>query len=226
MQYTIEGGNLPIAILELTEGESVATEAGAMSWMSPNMQMETKAGGMKRLLGRAFSGESLFENVYTAVGGKGRLAMASKFPGSIRAFHVRPGSSIVLQKRSFLARETGVNLSVFFQKSIGSGFFGGEGFIMEELRGEGLCFGEFDGSVIEYDLAEGQEIIVSTGCLAAMTATCSLSIQAVPGIKNALFGGESLFNTRVAGPGHIWLQSMPLPEFAAAIAPLLPQSGN
>jgi uncharacterized protein (TIGR00266 family) len=226
MQYTIEGGNFPVAILELTEGESVAAEAGAMSWMSPNMQMETKAGGLTKLLGRAFSGENLFENVYTAVDGKGLLAMASRFPGSIRAFHIRPGSGIILQKRAFLARETGVSKSVFFQQSISSGLFGGEGFIMEKLDGEGLCFGEFDGSVIEYDLAQGQEIIVSTGCLAAMSATCSLTIQSIPGIKNALFGGESFFNTKVTGPGHIWLQSMPLPEFAAKIAPLLPQSGK
>jgi uncharacterized protein (TIGR00266 family) len=197
-----------------------------MSWMSPNMQMETSGGGVGKMLGRMFSGESLFQNRYTAMGGEGTIAFASSFPGSIRAFEIGPGQDIVAQKKAFLASTSGVELSVFFQKKVGSGFFGGEGFIMQRLSGQGLAFLEFDGYVKEYDLQPGQQMVIDTGYLAAMSSTCSVDVQTVPGLKNAIFGGEGIFNTVITGPGHVWLQTMPVPQLAGALIPYLPLNRN
>ena len=226
MNYTIEGEPLPAVICNLEDGETMITEKGAMSWMSPNMQMETTSnGGIGKMFGRAFSGESMFVNRYTARNGNGLIAFASSFPGSIRAFNIAPGQEIIAQKSAFLASTAGVELSVFFQKRVASGFFGGEGFIMQKLSGNGVVFLEFDGYIKEYERAPGQQIIIDTGYLAAMTPTCSVEIQTVPGVKNILFGGEGLFNTVVTGPGRIWLQSMPVTQLAGAIRPYIP-TGN
>lgn len=226
MNYSIEGEPLPVVICNLEAGETMITESGAMSWMSPNMKMETTSGGgIGKMLGRAFSGESLFLNRYTAQGGPGHIAFASSFPGSIRAFTVAPGQDIVAQKSAFLASTAGIELSTFFQKRIGSGFFGGEGFIMQKLSGNGVVFLEFDGYVKEYELGAGQQIIIDTGYLAAMSSTCSVDIQTVPGVKNMLFGGEGLFNTVITGPGTVYLQSMPVSQLAGTIRPFIP-TGN
>ena len=223
MNYTIEGEPLPAVICNLEDGETMITEKGAMSWMSPNMQMETTSnGGIGKMFGRAFSGESMFVNRYTARNGNGLIAFASSFPGSIRAFNIAPGQEIIAQKSAFLASTAGVELSVFFQKRVASGFFGGEGFIMQKLSGNGVVFLEFDGYIKEYELAPGQQIIIDTGYLAAMTPTCSVEIQTVPGVKNILFGGEGLFNTVVTGPGKIYLQSMPVNQMASTLVPFLP----
>lgn len=223
MEYTIEGGTLPVVICQLRGGEAMITERGSMSWMSPNMQMETTTGGgLGKALGRMFAGEALFQNRYTAQGGPGMIAFASSFPGSIRPFSIAPGREIILQKSGFLAAESSVELSVFFQKKLGSGFFGGEGFIMQRLSGHGLAFAEFDGHVVEYDLAPGQSIVVDTGYLAAMDATCSMDIQVVPGVKNMFFGGEGVFNTVVTGPGKVYLQTMPISAVAGVIRPFIP----
>ena len=198
------------------------TESGAMSWMSPNMKMETTSnGGVGKALGRMFSGEALFQNRYTAQGGSGMIAFASSFPGCIRAVQIEPGRELIVQKSGFLASEAGVELSVFFQKKIGSGLFGGEGFIMQKLSGQGMAFLEFDGHVVDYELNKEQSIVVDTGYLAAMDATCSMEIQSVPGVKNALFGGEGLFYTVVKGPGKVYLQSMPINHVAAVLRPFI-----
>ena len=203
------------------------TERGSMSWMSPNMAMETTTnGGLGKALGRMFAGDSIFQNRYTAQGGKGLIAFASSFPGEIRALDIGPGREIVVQKSGFLAAEQGVQLSVFFQKKMGAGFFGGEGFIMQKLSGQGTAFVEFDGHVVEYELAAGQSIIVDTGYLAAMDATCSMEIQTVPGAKNMFFGGEGIFNTVVCGPGRVYLQTMPIISVANAIRPYIPTSSK
>lgn len=223
MRYEIQGDTLPVVICYLDGGEKMITEKGAMSWMSPNMHMETSTnGGIGKAFGRMFSGESMFQNIYTAQGGPGMIAFASCFPGSILPYQISPGRELIVQKSGFLASEAGVNLSVFFQKRLGSGFFGGEGFIMQRLAGEGMVFLEFDGHVVEYDLQPGQQIIVDTGYLAAMEGTCSMDIQTVPGVKNMLFGGEGIFNTVITGPGHIWLQTMPISNVAGAISPFIP----
>ena len=225
MKYEIKGGELPVVICYLENGETMITERGSMSWMSPNMKMETTSnGGIGKALGRMFAGEALFQNRYTAEDGNGLIAFATSFPGEIRPWEIGPGSEVIVQKSGFLASESGVELSVFFQKKLGAGFFGGEGFIMQRLSGHGTAFLEFDGSVVEYNLQPGQQIVVDTGYLAAMDATCSMEIKSVPGLKNMVFGGEGIFNTVITGPGRVWLQTMPISNVAAAIARLLPPS--
>ena len=226
MKYSIEGAPLPVVICDLEAGETMITENGAMSWMTPNMKMETVGGGVGKMVGRMFSGEAVFQNRYTAEGGPGQIAYASSFPGSILAFEIAPGKEIIAQKSAFLAASDGVELSVAFQKKLGGGFFGGEGFIMQRVSGQGTAFLEIDGYVKEYELAPGQQIVIDTGYLAAMTGTCSIDIQTVPGVKNILFGGEGLFNTVVTGPGRVWLQSMPVAQLAGAIRPYIPTSNN
>lgn len=226
MKYEIKGETLPVVICHLETGETMITESGAMSWMSPNMNMDTTTnGGLGKAFGRMFSGESLFQNRYTAKGGPGLIAFASGFPGSIKAFEIGPGKEYIFQKKTFLAGESGIELSVYFQKKFASGFFGGEGFILQKVSGRGIAFAEFDGHVVEYDLQPGQKIIVDSGYLAAMESTCQMDIQTVPGVKNALFGGEGIFNTVITGPGHIWLQTMPIYSVAGAIRPYIP-TGN
>lgn len=224
MKYEILGEPLPVVVCHLEGGESMITERGSMVWMSPNMKMETGAGGIGKAFGRMFSGDSIFQNTYTAQGGPGMIAFGSSFPGSIRAIEVDPAHPVVVQKSGFLASEQGVELSIFFQKKLGAGVFGGEGFIMQKLSGSGVAFTEFDGHVMEYDLAPGQSMIVDTGYLAAMDATCSMDIQAVPGVKNMLFGGEGVFNTVVTGPGKIYLQTMPISAVAGILRPFFPAS--
>lgn len=226
MRYEIKGDTLPVVICYLESGERMVTEGGGMAWMSPNMLMETTSnGGIGKVFGRMFSGESLFQNFYTAMNGKGMIAFASSFPGSIRAFQIEPGNEIIAQKSAFLAGEAGVDYSIYFNKRLGSGFFGGEGFIMQRFSGRGTMFAEFDGHVVEYELQPGQKIIVDTGHLAAMSATCSMEIKSVPGVKNMLFGGEGVFNTEITGPGHVWLQSMPICNMAGVLRPYMP-TGN
>ena len=220
MKYTIVGNQLPVVICDVEAGESLVTESGSMSWMSPNMKMETTSrGGIGKVFGRMFSGESLFLNRYTATGGAGQIAFASSFPGSIKVFEITPDRPMIVQKRGFLASEQSVELSVFFQKRLAAGFFGGEGFIMQKLSGNGTAFVEIDGHCCEYQLAPGQSMIIDTGYLAAMDAPCTMDIVTVPGVKNALFGGEGLFNTVVTGPGRVYLQTMPISKLAGYIQP-------
>ena len=219
MRYTIEGGNLPVAICTLSDGEQMLTEKGAMSWMTPNMEMKTSMeGGLGKAFGRAFSGESMFMNTYTCRGGEGMIAFASSFPGRILAVTIAPGAEIVVQKTAFLAAEAGVQLSIHFSRKASAGFFGGEGFIMQRLSGQGMAFLELDGHVVEYDLAPGQSLMIDSGHLAAMTASVQLTVETVKGVKNVVFGGEGLFNTRLTGPGHIWLQTMPFSKLAGLLA--------
>lgn len=223
MRYEILGETLPVVICQLEGGEKMITEGGGMSWMSPNMLMETTTnGGLGKAFGRMFSGEKMFQNVYTAQGGNGMIAFASSFPGSIKAYEISPGQEMVFQKSAFLAGEAGVELSVFFNKKFSSGLFGGEGFIMQKISGHGTVFAEFDGHVVEYELQPGQQIVVDTGHLAAMTATCQMEIKSVPGVKNMLFGGEGLFNTVISGPGKVWLQTMPISNVAGILRPYMP----
>ena len=193
--YEILGGNLPVVVCELSAGESMITESGSMSWMSPNMKMETTTGGgVKKMLGRLVSGDSAFQNKFTAEGGDGTIAFASSFPGAIKALNISAGHSMIVQKSAFLASEAGVELSMHFQKKLGSGFFGGEGFIMQKL-------------------------LVSTGYLAAMEESCTMDVVPVKGAKNMLLGGEGIFNTVVRGPGKVILQTMPISKVAELLTP-------
>lgn len=223
MQYQIIGDTLPAVVCQLEAGEKMVTEGGGMSWMSPNMRMETTTnGGIGKAFGRMLSGENMFQNIYTAEGGNGMIAFASSFPGAIRAFDIEPGKEMIFQKSAFLAGEASVKLSVHFNKKLSSGLFGGEGFILQKVSGYGTMFAEFDGHVVEYELQAGQQIIVDTGHLAAMSSSCTMEIKTVPGVKNILFGGEGLFNTVITGPGHVWLQTMPICNVAASIRPYMP----
>lgn len=225
MQYQIVGEPLSAVICNVEAGETLITERGSMSWMTPNMQMETSSnGGFEKAIGRMFAGEALFQNRYTAQGGPGQITFASSFPGSIKVFNISPGNEMVVQKSGFLASEAGVELSVFFQKKLGAGFFGGEGFIMQKLSGNGIAFVEIDGHACEYELAAGQSMVVDTGYLAAMTASCSIEIVSVPGLKNKLLGGEGFFNTVVSGPGRIILQTMPISAVAGSLRAFFPSS--
>ena len=221
MQHKIIGDDFPAVICSLDQGEKMISESGAMAWMSPDVKMETVGGGVGKALGRMFSGDTMFQNHFTAEGGKGEIAFASSFPGKIIPIEIKPGMSFIVQKSSFLASEKTINLDIFFRKKIGTGLFGGEGFIMQKLSGEGVAFIEIDGSVMEYQLTAGQEIVVDTGYIAAMDATCSMDIRTVPGIKNKFLGGEGLFNTVVTGPGRVLLQTMPINAVAGAINPYI-----
>ena len=225
MNYQIKGEPMPVVICHLNRGETMTCESGAMSWMTPTMEMQTSGGGLGKMFGRMMSGENMFQNHYVAKGGDGMIAFAAKFPGVIKAVEITPSTPIICQKRAFLACSEGVSLSVHFQKKIGVGLFGGEGFVMQKLSGNGIAFLEIDGSTVEYNLEKGQQLVIDTGYLAMMDATVNLEIQQVKGIKNALFGGEGLFNTVVTGPGRVLLQTMPISGFAAMIAALIkPQS--
>lgn len=226
MKYEIRGGVFPVVICELENGEKMITEKGAMSWMSPNMKMETVGGGLGKMFSKAFSGESMFQNSYTAQGGPGMIAFGSCFPGKILPVEIRPGKELIVQKSAFLASEASVELSIHFNKKLGAGFFGGEGFIMQRLSGSGIVFLEIDGELVEYDLAPGQQMVIDTGNVAAFDSTVSIDIQQVPGIKNKLLGGEGLFNTTLTGPGKIWLQTMPISNVAESIRPFIPTSSK
>ncbi len=225
MQYELKGGNFPVVICQLENQEKMITEKGSMVWMSPNMEMETSGGGLGKMFSKAFSGESMFQNIYTA-NGPGMIAFGSSFPGKILPLEVGAGREYILQKTAFLASEAGVQLSIHFNKKMGAGFFGGEGFIMQKLSGHGVAFVEVDGEMVEYTLRAGEKMIVDTGNVLGFESGVSIDIQQVKGLKNKLLGGEGFFNTVLTGPGKIWLQTMPVSGVASAIQPFIATVGN
>lgn len=222
MKYQIHGEPMPVVVCELNAGEKMISESGSMSWMTPNMKMDTSSGGFGKALGRMFSGENFFQNIYTAQSDRGMIAFASSFPGAIRVVEITPDKPVIAQKSAFLAATGDVQLSVHFQKRFGVAMFGGEGFIMQKISGNGLAFLEIDGSAMEYELASGEQMIVDTGYLAMADETVGIDIQKVKGAKNVLFGGEGLFNTVVTGPGKIVLQTMPMSQFIGMVASNIP----
>lgn len=224
MQYKIIGDNLPAVVISLQPGETIQCESGSMSWMDNCIKMETKTGGLGKMFGRMVSGESLALNHYTAEQA-GDIAFASSFPGSIVAIQLN-GNSIMCQKGAFLAMYGDVEMSVGFQKRLGGGFFGGEGFIMQKFTGNGTVFLEVDGSAVEYDLAPGEVKIVDTGYVVMMDSSVTLDVQMVKGVANVLLGGEGLFNTTLTGPGHITLQTMPVSKTAAVLYAAMPHKNN
>ena len=223
MKYEIKGGNFPVVTCTLSSGEQMITEKGSMVWMSANIEMETQGGGLGKMFSKAFSGESMFQNIYTARGER-MITFGSSFPGQIIPLQVSPGREMILQKSAFLASETGVNLSIFFNKKLGAGLFGGEGFIMQKISGQGIAFVEIDGELVEYDLKPGEVLVVDTGNVAGFESTVSMDIRQVPGLKNKLLGGEGLFNTHLTGPGKVWLQTMPIVNVAMALKGFFPAS--
>ena len=221
MQYELKGGAFPVVVCRLNSGESMITEKGSMVWMTPNMEMTTTGGGgIGKMFSKALTGESMFQNIYTARG-EGMITFGSSFPGQILPLEVTPGKSFILQKSAFLASEAGVQLSMHVNQKLGAGFFGGEGFIMQKLTGNGIAFAEVDGELVEYTLAPGEQMVVDTGYVMGFELSVSMDIQQVKGLKNMVLGGEGLFNTVLTGPGKIWLQTMPTSGVAAAIQPFL-----
>jgi uncharacterized protein (TIGR00266 family) len=223
MKYEIKGDPFPVVVCNLDAGEEVKCQKGAMAWMTPNMDMKTQSGGLGKMFGKALTGEALFENIYTATNGEGMIAFTSGVPGKILAVKLEGGKTIVAQKKSFLASSTSIEMETSFQKKFGAGLLGGEGFIMQKFSGNGDLFLEIDGSMIEYELAAGQVMLVDTGSLAAMEGSVNMDIESVKGgLGNKLVGGEGFFNTKLTGPGKVWLQTMPVSQLAEAIRPFIP----
>ncbi len=230
MKYEIEGAPYPVATVYLENGESAVCQSGAMVWQDPNVKMQTTSnGGFGKVLGRLVTGESLFQNTYTAQNGAGSITFGSSVPGNIISFEMNPGDMIVAQKSAFLASDPSVKFELYFQKKISSGFFGGEGFIMQKFTGNGTLLLEVDGGVVEKVLQPGQVQIIDTGYLVAMDGACSVEVEMIKGVANVLMGGEGLFNTKVTAPPDrpvkIWLQTMPMPHMAASIARYIPTRG-
>lgn len=216
METKIVGDMLPAVICKLKKGETILTENGGMSWMDNNIQMKTTTnGGLMKGIGRAFAGESIFMNTYTAEQDDVEIAFSSCFPGQILEFDLAEGETIIAQKRAFLCSEQTVDISMKFRKKLGAGLFGGEGFIMQKITGPGKIFLEIDGNVIKRELKEGEKIKVDNGYVAAMTENVKLDIETVKGMKNIMFGGEGLFLTTLEGPGTVYLQSMPVAKLAS-----------
>ena len=221
MQYEVVGEPFGAVVCHLQAGEQMKTEKGSMVWMDPVMQMETSGGGVGKMFGKMFSGESMFQNVYTATA-PGKIAFGSSFPGRILPIEIKPGQDFIAQKMAFLASEMGVELSVHFNQKLGGGFFGGEGFVMQRLSGAGMAFLECDGALVSYQLEPGQQLVVDTGNVLGFTGGVQMSVERIKGAKNVLLGGEGLFNTILTGPGTVWLQTMPLATVADVIAAHMP----
>lgn len=225
MRYKIFGETLPIVTIQLDSGESIYTQSGGMSWMTDNFTMETNVrGGMMKGLGRMLSGESLFMATYTSRANGAEISLASTFPGTIIALELDGSKEYIAQKSAFLCATPGVNLSTYITK-VKTGFFGGEGFIMQRYTGTGVVFLELDGSIIEKTLQPGERLKIDTGNVALFESTVSYDAETVKGFTNILFGGEGLFLTVLQGPGRIWLQSMNVSSFAGRLVPYLPSKG-
>lgn len=226
MQYEIFGENLPAVTISLTPGESVFTQSGGMAWMSDGIEMETNTrGGLMKGLARMFTGESLFMATYTATRPGDQITVASTFPGSIVALDVGR-TDYICQKSAFLCAQHDVELSVEVNRTFAGGLFGGEGFLLQRLHGQGLAFVEIDGSARQIDLAPGERIRVSSGNVAAFEAGVHYTVETVKGFKNAIFGGEGFFLTVLEGPGRVWLQTMTAYGLAQRIIPFVPTSGG
>ena len=225
MNYEIVGEPYPAVVCHLQRGEQMKTEKGSMVWMDPVMNMETNTGGggFGKMFGRMLSGESMFQNVYTAES-DGMIAFGSSFPGQILPIEIQPGQDFIAQKMAFLASEMGVTLDTFFNQKLSGGFFGGEGFIMQRLSGNGMVFLECDGSLVRYELAAGQSMVVDTGNVLGFTGGVNLRVERIKGAKNVVFGGEGLFNTILTGPGTVYLQTMPLSNIADVLAAHMPST--
>ncbi|HPZ89963.1 MAG TPA: TIGR00266 family protein [Bacillota bacterium] len=220
MEYKIIGSVMPVVELTLRLGDRIFAQPGAMMWMDGDIVMETSAGGLLGGLKRSLMGESFFQSwFYPRVDGA-KIAFGHSYPGHI--IPVEADRGIVCQKRAFLCAQEGVQLELAFQRKLGAGFFGGEGFIMQKLQGRGMAFLEIDGECVVRELAPGEILKVDTGSVAAYEQSVQMDIEAVRGFKNIFFGGEGLFLTTLRGPGKVWLQTMPLPNLARSIFPYLP----
>ena len=224
MDYRILGETLPVVEIRLMKGEAMYTQSGGMAWMSEGLTLDSNIkGGLMKGIGRMFTGESLFMATYTAVRPDCIIAFASTVPGRILPVDMSR-TSLICQKGAFLCAQPTVEVSTVFTKKISAGFFGGEGFILQQLKGSGMAFLEVDGDVVEKTLAPGEVMKVDTGNVFAFEPTVSYEIETIKGVKNMLFGGEGLFLTRLTGPGKIYMQTMNIAEFTGRIAQGLPTS--
>jgi uncharacterized protein (TIGR00266 family) len=239
VDYEIKGAEMQFVEIELDPGEASVGEAGSMMFMDAGIQMDTvfgdgaapQGGLLGKLLGagkRLVTGESLFTTVFTNQGsGKRRVAFAAPYPGKIIPMDLRQlGGMLICQKDAFLCAARGVSLGIHFQQKLSVGFFGGEGFIMQKLEGDGLAFVHAGGTVVRRELKAGQTVFVDTGCIVALTPSVQFEIQYVGKIKTALFGGEGLFFAKVTGPGTVWLQSLPFSRLASRVFAAAPQRGG
>lgn len=223
MKYKITGDNLQVVTMELAAGEKIYGEAGSMVYMTPNMTLEAKArGGLLKGIGRKLAGETFFLTEFSPSGGTGLAAFAGNAPGTIIPLTIDDGRQYLVQKDAFLCAEDDVDLSIAFQKRLGSIFFGGEGFILERLSGRGTAFVHACGDFIEMNLQQGERMKVDTGSVVGWEASVDYDIERVKGIKTMLFGGEGLFLTTLTGPGKVIIQSMTLHNLAMALYPFLP----
>lgn len=220
LNYEIKGGSMPVAICYLTNGQKIVSESGAMGWMSDNIAMDTNMkGGLFKSIGRSLSGESLFLNTFTCINNEvGKIAFPCSVPGKIIAKELNHNESIICQKGAFIASENTVSLNLYFKKKLSTGFFGGEGFILQKITGPGTVLLEFDGFVEEVTLSPGERLKVDTGHVAAFEPTVAFDIEMVKGFKNIFFGGEGLFLTTLTGPGKVYLQTMPLQNLAGKLS--------
>lgn len=226
MKYEINGTVMQTLEMTLNQGESVYTEAGGMAWMKGDIDMKTGTrGGLLSGIGRALGGESLFLTTYTCLQSGALIAFGPEAPGKILPFQLSQGSALICQKDSFMVAEDSVKLEIEFRRSLGTGLFGGEGFILQRISGPGLAFLEIPGEVRDYQLQPGEVMKVDPGYLAAFEPTVRYEITMVRGLRNVLFGGEGLFLAQLTGPGRIWLQSLPLSNLAAKLARYIPR-GN
>lgn len=227
MNYEVFGDKLPAVTINLEPGESIYTQSGGMSWMTEGMQMETNMkGGLMAGLSRWLSDESIFMATYTATRPGDFITVASSFPGTILTLDLSGGKEYVCQKDSFLCAQPEVTLDTEVLKGWKAGLFGGEGFILQRMKGSGLVWLEIDGSVKELELERGQKLKVDTGSVAVYEPSCTYSVEMVKGFKNVLFGGEGLFLTTLEGPGKVWLQTITMPSFANRILPYFPQKDD
>ena len=225
ISYRIDGTTLQVVTIQLQPGEVVYSESGGMSWMSANVEMKTHSGGgIGKMLKRAFSGESLFITDFFVNQGTGIVAFANEFPGKIIPFDLADGQSLIMQKDAFMVAEKSVDLDIHFRKKLGTGFFGGEGFIMQRATGPGLVFAELDGEVVEYNLQAGQVLKVDTGYVAMFEPSVKFDVTMVKGFRNIILGGEGLFLARLEGPGRVWLQTMPMTKLANKILQFVPKA--
>ncbi len=225
MRFEISGGNLPVVELVLDRGEQVFTETGGMAWMTDGIGMETNMeGGLLGGLARAFSGESLFLVTYTAQQEDRRIAFTSSLPGTILPVELDGSKVYICQKSAFLVAQRTVELNSHLHKRLGAAFFGGEGFVLQRLSGRGIAFVEIDGAAVQMDLGAGEVLKVDPGHVALFEESVDFSLDRVKGMKNIVFGGEGLFLAKLTGPGKVWLQTMPVPNFARTLVPFLPKS--
>jgi uncharacterized protein (TIGR00266 family) len=231
MQNRIQGTTMPVLEFMLGPNDAIISEAGELSWMSQTIQMTTHTqmgggGGFFGALKRVASGGSLFMTEYRAIGSPGEVAFAAKLPGHIVPMEVGPGREYLVHRHGFLCATPEISLTVGFQQSLGAGIFGGDGFLLQKVAGQGIAWIELSGELILKDLAPGEVLRVHPGHVGAFQSSISFNITTVPGIKNALFGGDGIFLAQLMGPGRVWLQTLPISRLAHALVPYMPSKGG